>query len=190
MAGLSVANTVRKATSGGGGGGLPGLPSYASGLPALPGMPAGGGVAGPPGAFVTQAASRGSHVMPMLTMDMIKALELSGQMIGFKDLKPMYKSPRRGLVIVHPQLAPGQAPATFALDKKLARAWGLWKPSAKPPISAGDWNSIQRANRVVKKLAKVTRQVKKVANFGSSRRSAPLRVYEQPGRKMIGRKAA
>lgn len=171
----------RFADSGGAPAGLPALPG-GGGFPMLPG---GGGMM--EAAAMQQAVSgrKGTASMPPLTMEMIQQLEAAGLMIGYKDLRPAFRSPRKGFVVVHPG-----GTATFALRKDVAKAWGLWKPSSKPPISAGDWNAIRKANQVVKKLARMNRDARKVANFGSRRATRPMNVIELPGRKVVGRKAA
>lgn len=43
----------------------------------------------------------------------------------------------------------------FAVLKKIAQQAGIWRPSRKPPISAGDWNKFKTAERVEKKLMKI-----------------------------------
>lgn len=182
-------NLASKLGGGGGGGAMPQLPMLPA--PGAMAATAGGGM-GPMDAFAMQAAAtgrRGSVAMPPMTMEMIQQLQAAGLMTGFKDLRVFRRSPRKDHVVVHPVGADGGV-ATFALHKKLARTWGLWSPSAKPPISAGDWNAIRRANAVVKKLKGMNSDVRKVSNFGQ-RASAPrLRVMEIPGRKLIARKAA
>jgi len=161
------------------GGGNTGV-SGGMGYPALPTAP-------PPGGspvFQTQGAARSSYVMPNLDASMIAQLEAAGLMIGFSALRTFHRSPSKKHVIVHP--TPTQ---TFALEKGLARKWGLWKPSAKPPISAGDWHAITRANHVIKKLKHMGSEVRKVANFGSRSIHPSYRVVETAGKKMIARKS-
>jgi hypothetical protein len=142
-----------------------------------------------PAAFQVQAAGKSSYAMPELSMEMMSQLKAAGLFTGFSELKSYKRSPRKDQVVVHPVSSSGQV-LTFALNKKLARQWKLWKPAAKPPMSAGVWHAVQKANRAVKTLQMMNREVKKVANFGAKSHASNLRIYEQPGKKLIGRKAA
>lgn len=178
-------------TGGGQGGGVaPPLPQ----LPMLPqgammaGMDTGAGGGPAMDAFQLQISGKRSIAMPAMTIDMIRQLEAAGLMTGFASLRTYRRSPRKDQVVVHPIGADGQV-ATFALNKRLARAWQLWKPARKPPMSAGTWNAVQKANRAVDILRKMNTEVKKVSNFGQKARSQ-LRVYEAPGKKFLGRRAA
>lgn len=174
-------------------------PGQPAGLPALPALPGGammataGGGGGAMEAFAVQSAAtgrRGSVAMPPLTIEMIRQLEAAGLMTGFSQLRTFRRSPRKDQVVVHPMDPATGSVATFALNKKLARTWGLWKPASKPPISAGEMNAIRKANSVVKKLRNLNSEVKKVANFGQRIGPPRLRVVEAPGRKFVARKAA
>lgn len=42
-----------------------------------------------------------------------------------------------------------------AVRKEIARCLGLWKPRAKPPITASDWKKLKTANRVKNKAKKI-----------------------------------
>ncbi len=64
-------------------------------------------------------------------------------------LKTYYRAPR-GYVIIRD--ASGRP---FAVNKQMARSFGLWKPAKKPPISVGDWQKFKAAERVEKKLKKI-----------------------------------
>lgn len=64
-------------------------------------------------------------------------------------LKPYYRAPRGYVVIRDAQGRP------FAVNKQMARAFGLWRPKKKPPISVSDWQAFQKAQRVEKKLRKI-----------------------------------
>lgn len=64
-------------------------------------------------------------------------------------LKPYYRAPR-GYVVVRD--ASGRP---FAVNKTIARQFGIWKPKKKPPISVSDWQAFKKAQRVEKKLRKV-----------------------------------
>lgn len=161
--------TVGGALFSGGGGSGGQVPT---GLPALPQLPGGGGAyAAAGGPLATQHATRGSYAMPLLTIDVIRQLEAAGLMTGFSGLSTYYRSPRHDQVVVHP--VQGGTRMTFALNKKLARAWGLWSPARKPPISAGKWHAISQANSAVKTLKRMNRAAKAVANFGTKQRLLP-----------------
>lgn len=64
-------------------------------------------------------------------------------------LKPYYRAPR-GYVVLHD--ASGKP---FAVNKAMAKAFGLWKPAAKPPISATDWKHYKRNKTIEKRLRKI-----------------------------------
>jgi hypothetical protein len=64
-------------------------------------------------------------------------------------LKIYYRAPR-GYVICRD--AEGRA---FAVNKTIARQFGLWKPTAKPPISATDYKNYKRNQIIEKKLIKI-----------------------------------
>lgn len=59
----------------------------------------------------------------------------------------------------------------FAVQKEIAKFFGLWKPAAKPPISATDWKHYKRNKQIEKKLKKVAAPVIREAR-ASARRSA------------------
>lgn len=64
-------------------------------------------------------------------------------------LKISYRAPR-GYVIVRD--ASGRP---FAVNKTIARQFGIWKAAAKPPISATDWKNYKRSQQIEKKLLKI-----------------------------------
>lgn len=64
-------------------------------------------------------------------------------------LRIYYRAPR-GYVIVRD--ANGRA---FAVNKKIAQQFGIWKPSAKPPISATEYKHYKRNQAIEKKLRKI-----------------------------------
>jgi hypothetical protein len=43
----------------------------------------------------------------------------------------------------------------FAVNKSVARSMGLWKPAAKPPISATDYKHFKRNKTIEKRLRKI-----------------------------------
>jgi len=64
-------------------------------------------------------------------------------------LTPVYRAPRGYVVIRDQQGRP------FAVNKAMAKAFGLWRPKRKPPISVSDWQAFKKAERVEKKLRKI-----------------------------------
>lgn len=64
-------------------------------------------------------------------------------------LKTYYRAPKGYVIVRDNQGRP------FAVNKMIARQFGIWKPNKKPPISVRDWSSFQRAKRVEKKLRKI-----------------------------------
>lgn len=64
-------------------------------------------------------------------------------------LKTYYRAPR-GYVIVKD--ASGRP---FAVNKAIAKSFGLWRPAAKPPISATDWKHYKRNQVIEKRLRKI-----------------------------------
>lgn len=66
-------------------------------------------------------------------------------------LKIYYRAPR-GYVVVH-----DAAGRPYAVLRQIARQFGIWKPAAKPPISATDWKRYKRNRQIEKKLIKIAR---------------------------------
>lgn len=64
-------------------------------------------------------------------------------------LKTYYRAPK-GYVIVKD--ASGRP---FAVNKAIAKSFGLWRPAAKPPISATDWKHYKRNQVIEKRLIKI-----------------------------------
>jgi hypothetical protein len=64
-------------------------------------------------------------------------------------LKIYYRAPR-GYVIVRD--ANGRP---FAVNKVIARQFGIWRAAAKPPITATDWKNYKRSKTIEKKLLKI-----------------------------------
>lgn len=50
----------------------------------------------------------------------------------------------------------------FAVNKRIAQSFRLWKPKKKPPISVRDWQALLRAQRTVNKLKTVVKRSKVV----------------------------
>jgi hypothetical protein len=83
-------------------------------------------------------------------------------------LQVYYRAPR-GYVIVRD--SNGRA---FAVLKQVAKQFGLWRPSAKPPISATDWKHYKRNRQIEKRLLKIARPA--------------LRKHSRPATSKRGRK--
>lgn len=64
-------------------------------------------------------------------------------------LKTYVRAPRGYVVVRDAQGRP------FAVNKMIAKQFGIWKPKKKPPISVRDWQSFKRAKSVEKKLKKI-----------------------------------
>ncbi len=133
---LSVAGGLATLSSmtGGGGGGA-GLPALSGGLPMLPGMAGSNPIVGDRGLFQN---------------DPNIANALKGFAISKTHLRTAFRSPIKGFVVVRDSVGD-----PYALPKTLARKYAGWKPSAKPPISAGAWAGLKRADRTVKTVRKV-----------------------------------
>jgi hypothetical protein len=81
-------------------------------------------------------------------------------------LKITYRAPK-GFVVVRD--ASGRP---YCLAKPIAKQFGLWKPSAKPPISATDWKHYKRNKAIEKKLRKVAAPVIREATSRARRAAA------------------
>ena len=64
-------------------------------------------------------------------------------------LKTYYRAPKGYVVLKDSSGRP------FAVNKTIARQMGLWKPAAKPPISATDYKHFKRNKTIEKKLRKI-----------------------------------
>lgn len=115
--------------------------SRGSNLPALPGMPAMPGTANAPAIVGKRGVFRNDANVP----DAIKPWTISKG-----DLRVQFRSPVKGYVIRHDQNGD-----PYAVPKQIARQYLGWRPSKKPPISVGDWQAVQRADRVTKKVRKI-----------------------------------
>lgn len=112
-------------------GGSKGMPAMPAGMPALPGT----GVVGKRGVF------RNDANVPDAFKDWA---------ISKGDLRVQYRSPMKGFVVVRDQVGD-----PVAVPKWIARKYFGWQPASKPPISAGDWAGLKRADRTAKKIKKV-----------------------------------
>lgn len=100
----------------------------------------GGGVPALPGAGglpATMACAAAGGVLPAI---------IDSTMLG-----QYYRAPRGYVIVRDPQ---GNV---FGMLRSYARQTGYWKPSRKPPISAGDWHKYQTAKSVEKRLLKIAR---------------------------------
>lgn len=138
--------------SGGGGGGAggsgSGLPTLPGGLPALPGaaqtttmalpMPGGG------------SSMKTVHLSPMMPQDKgtLDAWIAAGLIIPFNQLHTAFRAPK-GFRVCHVN------GMTIAVRSDVARKMHLVKPTHKPPISAGEWHGLKKAQRTIKKVKKV-----------------------------------
>lgn len=137
-----------------------------AGLPALPGgnlpMPASAALPGMPGAN----PNMGKRSIFKDDPNVIAALKPYAISMG--NLRTYYRAPK-GFVIVHDSNGD-----PFGLPKNIARAYGLWKPSAKPPISATDWKNLKKSITVSKKIKKISADVDRhLTKKSSPRRSIP-----------------
>lgn len=149
---------------GGGGGGA----GTSAGLPALPNFGGGGGMPAAPMVPMQAAAPQmGNRSIFRNDPNVIAALKPYA--ISMHNLRTYYRAPK-GFVIVHDTNGD-----PFGLPKNVARAYGLWKPSAKPPISATDWKAFKRAKSVSKKLNKIHADAQRhlTRRSTSSRRQVP-----------------
>jgi len=64
---------------------------------------------------------------------------------------------KKGYVAVRCRGADGQQ-AEMCMYKPVARALGLWKARAKPPISVKDYKAIQRSSSAVKRITAVAKK--------------------------------
>jgi hypothetical protein len=116
--------------------GLPALAARTSGgLPALPGSPGSSPIVGKRGVF------RNDANVP----DALKSFVISKP-----DLRQYYRAPMKGYVIRH-----DSAGDPYALPKKLAKAYMGYKAAKKPPISVGEYESLKKAHRTIKKVRKI-----------------------------------
>lgn len=133
--------------------------------------------------FAVQANARGSYAAPRFDMAMIEQLKAAGLFIGNADLRGYLRSPSKKHVVVHVQQ--DGATLTFALEKQLAKKWGLWKAQSKPPITAGEMNAIRKASRAISKFQGVEKAAKKIANWRSPRPQSRPVVAQLPGKNIV-----
>jgi hypothetical protein len=66
-------------------------------------------------------------------------------------LRVYYRAPRGYVIVRDAQGRP------FAVLRQIAKQFKLWRPAAKPPISATDWKNYKRSKQIEKKLIKIAR---------------------------------
>lgn len=166
VAGYEIASAGMDLLGGGGSGSSSSAPMLPMQNMPMPSMGRGGGAGVP--MIPAGGASVGMGNRSIFRNDPNVIAALKPYAIPMRDLRAYYRAPK-GFVIVH-----DQAGDPFGLPKQLARAYGLWKPSAKPPISATDWKAFKRAASVSKKLNKIHSQGQKyLTKKSSSRRAVP-----------------
>lgn len=138
---LGGAAAVNSSFNRGGGSSLPALPQGGGSLPALPGAGA-PGIVGDRGIFQNDP-------------NIVAALQPWA--IAKTNLRQYYRSPLKGFVIRY-----DSAGDPFAIPKTLARQYLNWKPAKKPPISAGEYSALKKADRTVKKMKKVYSMISRV----------------------------
>ena len=142
---------------GGGGGALPPVPM--------------GGIPGLPSKFRQQmrqpAAPSTMGERSVFRNDPNTIEALKPYAISMHNLSTYYRAPK-GFVVVRDQNGD-----PMGIPKVMARQMGLWRPSAKPPISATDWRHFKRAAAVSKKLNKIHSQAQKHLTRRSSSKKVP-----------------
>jgi hypothetical protein len=165
-------------------------------MPALPGMPgvAGQGPMGPAGALNPDPnAGRRS----IFRDDPNVHAALKPYAIDNRFLKSMYRGPRGYVVLKDPN---GDA---YAIPKWLAKAYGMWRPKKKPPISVRQWQAMKRTRSTMKTLNKVEKVGRELARFSGGHKRPAQASYQvitggrgddvivaPPKRAMISRRAA
>jgi len=141
LSAIDMGSRALSALSGGGSSGLPALPS-GGGLPALPG---------------TAMADPRVGMRSIFRDDPNIVAALQPFAIPARELRTYHRAPIKGFVIRY-----DSAGDPYAIPKTLARKYLGWKPSKKPPISVGEWESIKRADRASKKVKKAMTPVARV----------------------------
>jgi hypothetical protein len=132
-------------------------PGTAAGVAAAAGIGTGAGImsmagGGAPGGALMQ----GGQLLPPI--------------IDSTLLRPYYRAPRGYVIVRDPSSG-----EVYGMLKAYARANHFWKPSRRPPISAGDWHKYQTAKAVEKRLMKIARS-------GLRHHSRPQQISGRKGR--------
>lgn len=139
------------------GGGAPPAPALPG---AIPGLPAVTSPSTGPGGFWWRGPG-GKYQLPWndpKVHDALKAFALDDS-----ALRTYYRAPK-GYVVVRDENG-----RPYPLRKDVARRIGWWRPSAQPPMSVTEWQSLKRSNKVVRTLKKMNSMAKRVANFDPRR---------------------
>lgn len=174
--GMDIYHAMTGGGSGGSGGA--GLPAVPGGLPALPmaaststtqmpmPMPGGG------------SSMKTVHLSPMMPTDKatIDAWIAAGLIIPFNALHTAYRAPK-GFRVVHVN------GMTIAVRSDVARKMHLVAPSHKPPISVGEWHSLKRAQRTIKKVRKIHGLIKMVSDHTTSSGQVKIHHHHKKGAK-------
>lgn len=138
LAGMGIEDLFRAVT--GGGNGQPTAP----GLPVMTGSPM---VAqGPGGAMMTQGAPVGGATDRLGRPMMVEA-----------QYTTKIKCPPGYVAVTLP------TGARVCALKGPARAAGLYRGRRKPPISAGDWRTLQKSDRAIRKVSRIAKMTQRVA---------------------------
>jgi hypothetical protein len=117
-------------------------------LPALPGVTTGITTPSAPGGLpIGWKGPNGKLQLPWndpRTPEFLKQFALDDSY-----LKTYYRAPKGYVILKDANGRP------FPVLKKIAQQYGLWKPSAKPPISATMWKHYKQNKRIEKKLIKI-----------------------------------
>jgi len=168
--------------SGGGSSGVPALPTPPGWVPGLPAsaqraapgrgrLPMGIGNFDPNPGWIPRGPG-GKMQIPFTgssTPDALKQWSLDDQF-----LRVYYRAPKGYVVIRDANGKP------FPVMKSAAKAFGLWKPAKKPPISVRDWSALKRSSSVIKKLTKVTKRAESIANYKAGRTRTKTKYVTAP----------
>jgi len=113
---------------------------------------------------------------------------LKGFAIPARDLKEYFRAPRGFVVMRDKNNDP------FGIPKIIAKKWLGYREADKPPISVRDWNSLKRADSVIKKFRKIEQRAMRIGNFGRRGKSPFEAAAAAAGKKAmfkaVGRMAA
>lgn len=139
-------------------------------------MPTGGLPALPGAAGVTQTTTtmpmpmpgggtslKTVHINPLFPQDKasLDSWIAAGLLVPFNQLHTAYRAPR-GFRVCHVN------GTTMAVRNDIARKMHLVKPTHKPPISVGEYHSLKRAHRTIKKVHKIHGLIKYVSEHTST----------------------
>jgi len=146
-------------------------------LPALPSAGFGQGFAGfDPNPGVMPRGPGGKLSIPFTNPNVPPQFEPF--VIDDQFLRISLRAPK-GYVVIRLQ---GIKP--FPMRRDMAIKFGVWKPAKKPPISVTDWESLKRADKVIRKLKVVVKRGQNIANWTPPTRSRP-KLKNYPAQKRI-----